>query len=49
MIQMEGSDNAYSRGDKWRVACVEGKGMGVIATADIKQGEPRLIEEHHRI
>ena len=50
MIQMEGSDNAYSRGDKWRLTCVEGKGMGVIATADIKQGKPSLIMimEHHR-
>ena len=43
MMQMEGSDNDYSRGDKWRLACVEGKGMGVIATADIKQGELSLL------
>ena len=40
---MEGSGHDYTRGDNWRVASIEGKGMGVIATADIKQGELTLI------
>ena len=39
MMQMEGSGDVYTRGEKWRVECIECKGMGVIATADIKQGE----------
>ena len=30
---------AYTRGEKWVVECSEGKGMGVIATADIGQGK----------
>ena len=36
---MEGSGDVYTQGEKWRVECIEGKGMGVTATADIKQGE----------
>ena len=40
---MEGSGHDYTRGENWRVASIEGKGMGVIATADIKQGELTLL------
>ena len=40
---MEGSGHDYTRGEKWRVASIEGKGMGVIATADIKQGKPTML------
>merc|ERR1711971_552775 len=33
-----------TRGEKWRVESIEGKGMGVTATADIKQGELILTD-----
>ena len=36
---MQGSGYVYTRGEKWRVESIEDKGMGVTATADIKQGE----------
>ena len=39
---MEGLGHDYTRGENWKVASIEGKGMGVIATADIKQGELTL-------